>query len=165
MRKILVLDDQLDSLTALQAILEYRGYGHVIPVSDPHEAMRIVSDESADGCAVDFFVCDIVLRSSMTGAETAFLVHQTCPDLPILFTSGTALEGLDDADFETLNQLLAARVDFLQKPFTATQLVSVADRLLSARGSPPEFARALQRASDHRQTFRKHSTRVRRAGS
>src|SRR6266851_1421496 len=162
MRKILVLDDQPDSITALQAILEYRGYSAVVPVSDPREAIRILSDK----CAIDFFVCDIVLRSSMTGAETAFLVHQSCPDLPILFTSGTALEGLDKADFETLSQLLAAaRVDFLQKPFTAAQLISAADRLFAAQAAPPEFVRALQCATDHRQALRKHHTRVRRAGS
>src|SRR6185437_1815586 len=108
MRKILVLDDQPDSLTTLKAILEYRGYSAVIPASDPAAAILICSS----GCDLDLLVCDIVLRAPITGAEAALQIHRNCPRLAILFTSGTALEGLDDADFGTLNGLLHARVDF-----------------------------------------------------
>ena len=144
MRKILVLDDQPDSLTTLRAILEHRSYGTVISAFDPSEAIRICTD----GCAIDLLVCDIVLRAPMTGVEAAFAIHQSCRDLPILFTSGTSLEGLDQADFETLSRLIPARIDFLQKPFTVAQVVSAATRLLAAHTTPPEFVRAVQRAAE-----------------
>jgi CheY-like chemotaxis protein len=161
MRKILVLDDQPDSLTTLQAILEYRGYSAVITATDPADAIRI----SSGGCPIDLLVCDIVLRSSVTGPDVAAEIHRHCPDLPILFASGTALEGLHDSDFESLSRLLPARIDFLQKPFTASQLLSATNRLFSVETGPPEFVRAMQRAAEHRQAFRKDQPGTMRVGT
>jgi len=161
MRKILVLDDQPDSLTTLQAILEHRGYSTVVPANDPSDAIRIC----ADGCAIDLLVCDIVLCSPITGAEVATEIHRQCSDVPILFTSGTALEGLHDADFESLSRLLPARVDFLQKPFTAAQLFSATNRLFTATTAPPEFVQAMRRAAEHRESVPKRRPSVFRAGS
>src|SRR5437868_5060525 len=113
MRKILVLDDQQDSLTTLRAILEYRDYGTALLASEPGAAIQMCADDYG----IELLVCDIVLRAYLTGAETACRIHQSRRELPILFTSGTALEGLDETDFQMLSSLLSARVDFLQKPF------------------------------------------------
>jgi CheY-like chemotaxis protein len=161
MRKILVLDDQPDSLTTLQAILEHRGYSTVIPAADPSEAIRLC----ADGCAMDLIVCDIVLRSHVTGPEVASEIHQHCPDVPILFTSGTSLEGLHDADFESVSRLLPARIDFLQKPFTAAQLLAATNRLFGASTVPAEFVQAMQHAAQHREGVPKRRLGILRAGS
>jgi CheY-like chemotaxis protein len=161
MRKILVLDDQPDSLTTFQAILEHRGYSVVIPAGDPAEAIRLC----ADGCAIDLVVCDIVLRSHVTGTDVATEIHRQCPNVPILFTSGTALEGLHDGDFESLSRLLPARIDFLQKPFTAAQLLSATNRLFDASIVPPEFVQAMRRAAEHREWVPRDRAGVHRAGS
>ena len=161
MRKILVLDDQPDSLTTLQAILEYRGYSEVKATSNPAETIRICEE----GYAADLLVCDVILRASMTGAEAGLEIHRLRPDLPILFTSGTALEGLDEADFGALSQLLSARVGFLQKPFTAGELISASDRLLGGKTVSPDFVRAMKRAAVHRLDIRRQRPHTFRAGS
>src|SRR5207253_3924071 len=108
---------------------------------------RILKSESADEAMklsqehkenLSLIVADILLRSDVSGTQVGLRVRESCPDMPILFTSGTPLEGWSDADFANLKTLMLGRVDFLQKPFTVETLVSKVENLLNRDSSTPE---------------------------
>jgi CheY-like chemotaxis protein len=155
-KKILVLDDRPESLFVLKAIFENRQYGAVVAVSDPNEAIRVCNEPPS----IDLFVCDVVLRSSMTGVETAVRLHEQCP-VPILLTSGTGLEGWHDDDHDSLRKLLPHRVDFIQKPFTADQLMAAVDMLMNRTSTSPEFIAMFQLAVANRQSAESRSSLLR----
>jgi CheY-like chemotaxis protein len=159
-RRVLVLDDEPESRQVLKAIFERSGDVEVLTSSTPDEAIRLCHGVQP----LDLIVCDIVLRSPMTGVETAFHIYETCGDLPILFTSGTPLEGLSDSDFELLRQNLHKRIDFVQKPFTATELIARADRLMNISEAPTEFVTVIEGAETYRKVRARGGVRVRRSG-
>jgi DNA-binding response OmpR family regulator len=124
---VLVLDDHPVSLDVLRWILESKGFV-VLSAADADSAAA-----HAEEYKVDLLIADVHLRSARSGTELALKLRETRPDLPVLFTSGTPIEGWADIDFLNLKTLSEAAIDFIPKPFTADALVARVKDLLAGR--------------------------------
>ena len=144
-KTVLVLDDDSGSLNVLHWILE-RSY-KVLKTGSAEEAVRLCREH---GRNIHLIVADVILRSSMSGTEVCREVRKGCPDIPILFSSGTPIEGWPEYDFDNLRILMSGRVNFLQKPFTPNALVSKVTNLLDGASSSE-----MQRMFGEAETFRK----------
>jgi DNA-binding NtrC family response regulator len=151
MRRIAILEDDSDNLSALSSVFEHRWEAITICFSDPTEAVWTCCPEASE---VDLLVCDVDLRAALTGIDAALQVVGVCPCLPILIVSGTGLDRLDDVDFAKLPQLMGERVAFIEKPFTADRLLAIADNLVESGDAPAQFIRDFYIAKEWRKTSR-----------
>jgi CheY-like chemotaxis protein len=133
----LVIDDDTSNSEAIAHVLGYNGYD-VLTTVDPAEAARYCRDFN-----LDVVLADIILRSHQSGTDIATSLRQACPDIPVLFVSGTPLEGWSRKDFANLEALLPGRVAFLMKPFTAKALVEAVAKLIHREYSETEIRSAL----------------------
>ena len=146
MRTILILDDDPTSLNVLFWVLE-RHY-RVLQTSDADDAIELCQHHIEH---IGLIVADIVLRS-LSGTQVAVRVRKFCPNIPILFTSGTPLEGWREDDFGNLETLISSRVDFIQKPFTAKTLVSKVENLLNGDSARADIQALFEQADTYRRT-------------
>ena len=147
-KTILILDDQAASLRVFGWVLESRHF-LVIQADDAETAIRCCNNGP-----IDLFICDVQLRSALSGTNAARVVHDSCPQIPILFTSGTPIEGWAAHDFENLRSLLVCRVDFLPKPFSIESLLGKTESLISASAPLEEFLELFERAEINRQMWK-----------
>jgi len=124
--RILVLEDNETARFVFRAVLEPQGY-EVVDVIGESEAVRICErgEES-----FDLLIADVVLRAAY-GAVTAKRIAELYPELPILFTSGFPLETLLNRRLLAPEQLPAAKIAFLAKPFSADQLLNKVHELVA----------------------------------
>ena len=124
--RILVLEDNETARFVFRAVLEPQGY-EVVDVIGESEAVRICErgEES-----FDLLIADVVLRAAC-GAVTAKRIAELYPELPILFTSGFPLETLLNRRLLAPEQLPAAKIAFLAKPFSADQLLNKVHELVA----------------------------------
>jgi FixJ family two-component response regulator len=71
--------------------------------------------------------------ADVSGTEVALALHRLDPHLPILFMSGNAIADWSRQDRTNLKRLDTDRVDFLEKPFSASELKMRVGRLISRR--------------------------------
>ena len=147
LKAILVLDDSSDSLNVFHWILER--YYNVLKTKTADEAINLCHEHND---SISLIVADILLGSPLSGTQVALEARVYCPDISILFTSGTPLEGWHDTDFENFKTLMSGRVDFLQKPFTAQALVRKVERLLNGDWSVAEMQPLFEEAEDYRRS-------------
>lgn len=117
--RILVVEDEDGVLRAVRKILESGGH-EVLSASSPDEARRI-ADEKSD--AIELLLTDIIMPSS-DGLTLAEEIRERTPSLRVIFMSGypgdaLARRGIDTAD-----------VRFIQKPFSAEELLAEVDDVL-----------------------------------
>jgi DNA-binding response OmpR family regulator len=148
LKTILILDDQPESLRVFGWVLESRHF-RVITTEDVETAVGHCS-----AGPIDLLISDVQLRSKLSGTDAAQLVHDSCPDIPILFSSGTPLEDWPAHDFDKLRALAACRVDFLPKPFSIEALMIKVESLMGASGPLPGFLDSLDRAEKHRRMWK-----------
>jgi DNA-binding response OmpR family regulator len=134
LKTVLILDDDSGSLNVLYWVLE-RNY-RLLKAQNSEEAILLCQEHKE---TISLIVADLVLNSPISGTEVGLRVRESCPDVPILFTSGRPLEAWRDGDFVNLKTLMSGRVGFLPKPFTAQALRSrVADLFNGASSSDIE---------------------------
>ena len=141
----LVIEDDVSSVNVLTHVLERRGY-RVLTATEGDDAARFCADFK-----VDVVVCDLILRAAYSGTDVARRLRQTCSEVPVLFVSGTPLEGWSAHDFANVEALLPGRVEFLMKPFTADALVDAISRLLASGWSDSGIRSTLEGAKRMRQ--------------
>jgi len=131
--RILVLEDNETARFVFRAVLEPQGY-EVVDVIGESEAVRICErgEES-----FDLLIADVVLRAAY-GAVTAKRIAELYPELPILFTSGFPLETLLNRRLLAPEQLPAAKIAFLAKPFSADQLLNKVHELVAPNRHDPD---------------------------
>ena len=115
------------------------------------------ADHAIDVCQslkdqISLIVADILLRSPVSGTQVCLEARSCYPGIPILLTSGTPLEGWQEVDFENFKVLMSGRVDFLQKPFTASILESKIEKLLNGGWSTAEVQSLYEDAEAYRRT-------------
>ncbi len=108
---ILVVEDEVTILDMLGAILKKMGY-QVLTADSPTEAMRLAKEH---GAGIDLVMTDVVLPE-MNGFELVKKLHELCPGLKALYTSGytpnvVAHHGVMDEELH-----------FIQKPFLQEDL-------------------------------------------
>jgi two-component system, cell cycle sensor histidine kinase and response regulator CckA len=108
---ILVVEDAEAIRRMVCAMLAQSGY-HCLEACDGAEALDVLE---SDGGSVNLVLTDMVMPN-MTGAELAYEVSRTRPEMRIMFMSGFS----DDPVVRTLEHTAAI---FLAKPFTATSLM------------------------------------------
>jgi len=136
----LVIEDDVSSVNVLAHVLERRGY-RVLTSTEADEAARICGDVK-----IDVVVCDLILRAAYSGTDVARRLREHCSDVPVLFVSGTPLEGWSSHDFSNVEALLPGRVEFLMKPFTAEALAEAVARLMASGWSESGIRTALEGA-------------------
>lgn len=134
MARILVIDDDRGVRTAIQTVLEHKGF-EVHVVDDGRAGIKLVKDESFDLLIVDVFM------PGMDGLETIRLVHEHKPELPIVVMSGLSF-GSSPApapDFLSMATKLGA-VRSLKKPFRPRDLLAVIADCLEKSIHEPDVA-------------------------
>ena len=140
MQTALVVDDDQVSAGAVGHILELRGFRALL-TDNPGDAARYCREFK-----LHLIVADVVLRSALSGIDLARQIRQECPDIPILFVSGTPIEGWSRSDLENAEALLPGRVAFLLKPFTADALSSTISDLLGESFSDAGLRKLMESA-------------------
>jgi CheY-like chemotaxis protein len=120
MAKILILDDEVEILKLLRAVLSKLGHS----VATAEDGVRGVA--AFEEIGPDLVITDIVMPEQ-EGMETILKIRKLNAKVPILAISGNT--GCTSGDYlNVANSLGADRT--LAKPFTPTQLVKVVDEML-----------------------------------
>jgi PAS domain S-box-containing protein len=140
---ILVVDDQPDTLTALEALLEPLGH-EIVTASSGEEALRRLLDEDFGVIVMD------VRMPGMDGFETVELIRQRRrhEDTAIIFLTGA------DADSEQITRgYSAGAVDYIVKPVDpevlrskVAMLLALAEKTAELRESEVRFRTAFEGA-------------------
>jgi DNA-binding response OmpR family regulator len=141
----LVIEDDSISASVVAHVLERKGYTTLSTV-DPKEATRLCREFK-----IDVIIADLLLHSPFSGTDVALTVRRECEQIPVLFVSGTPLEGWSESDLSNIEALLPGRVEFLMKPFTAADLLTAVAKLLHRSYSELDIRSAVQLAKSFRQ--------------
>lgn len=124
---ILLVEDEEMVRGLLRTILKTRGYT-VIEAGSGQEALALCEHYSAP---IQLMVTDVVMPH-MSGRELAERLTESRPGLKVLYISGHT----DDAIFK--HGVMAAEMNFLQKPFLPDDLLGKVRELLSDQSSKPQ---------------------------
>ena len=122
---VLLLDDDVNTLLVLHAILE-RTKARVIECESENSVLR-----ASTGCpnSIDLMVADVVLPES-SGPEVVRKVKPMQPSMRQLFISGYSLAELLRRGLIRDEDLQFGEAQFLQKPFTAEAFLTSVQNLL-----------------------------------
>jgi DNA-binding response OmpR family regulator len=124
---ILILDDDAANLQGIADVLRSEHYS-VLAASTGLQAIEIVK-----ACGLmSLFVTDMDLPRS-SGTEIALKLVALYPTLPVLFISGTPIVWWSRRDVSNFERFPASSVDFLEKPFSASELVIKVRNLIRRR--------------------------------
>jgi CheY-like chemotaxis protein len=113
---ILILDDDAANLHGISDLLQFEHYS-VLEASNGLQAI-----ETGRHCGwLSLLLTDIELPD-LSGTEVALALNGLFPNLPILFISGNAMEDWRSQDRINFKRFAANLVDFLEKPFSASEL-------------------------------------------
>lgn len=103
-KRILIVEDESLSKSALVQILQGYGYEEIAWITKGAEAIQYLKDN-----AVDLIFMDITLEGNLDGIETAGLIDTK---IPVIFVSSSK-------DPETFNRIAGTNsYGFIQKPIT-----------------------------------------------
>ncbi|HEY3788362.1 MAG TPA: response regulator [Urbifossiella sp.] len=121
---VLLVEDEPSVRTVTRRMMEMRGLT-VLLAETPDEAIRIAAGHSGP---IDLLLTDVQLPG-MNGPELAEQLRAGQPNLKIVFISGYPR---DEAFADSLDDETA---EYLQKPFTPTQLIEVLSRVLMEKST------------------------------
>ena len=116
---LLLVDDDLEVRNIARIALE--GAGYVVKEASGGE--EALSDVTARSIAVALLVTDVVMPR-MSGKELARRLQEICPKVRVLYISGYT------ANVISHHGILEAGLDFLQKPFSSTELLTKVREIL-----------------------------------
>ena len=117
MDTILILDDDAANLQGIAGVLRSEHYS-VLEASTGPQAL-----EKGKTCGpISVLVTDVDLSDS-SGTDIALKLVGLYPNLPVLFISGTPKFWWTGRDVSNFKQFWANSVDFLEKPFSVSQLL------------------------------------------
>ena len=125
---ILVLEDDPTNLQIIADVLRSYGY-EVFDARTARDAIEMCADHIR---TIHLLVTDVGL-SDGSGTQVALEVIRSCPQMAVLFISGTPIHAWSTADLSNFDALRALVVDFLEKPFRPSDLESRVRRLLDRR--------------------------------
>jgi CheY-like chemotaxis protein len=121
---VLVIDDEESVLAITKSTLENFGYV-VIKASSGPEAVASFAEQKDK---IKLVITDMSMPF-MDGVATTMALRKIRPDVPIIITSGLS----QDQDTDTSRRIKAAA--FLQKPFTAENLLTQVHAVLTGAGN------------------------------
>jgi CheY-like chemotaxis protein len=116
---ILLVEDEPVVRALVREMLEQHGYD-VIEAKDPHDALRL----SQEGTAFDLLFTDVVMPK-LSGRDLAERIRLHRPGVKVLYMSGYT-------DLEIGSSIARAGTGFLQKPFTAPEVLRKVREVLDA---------------------------------
>ncbi len=123
---ILVVDDDVISRNIFVNMLHWFGY-RAYEAANEAEALVICR---TPGIRLDLLIADFRLEG-LTGVDLAARIRQHCPEVPILFTSGTPWGDWDVSARLRLSRL-GGSIGFLPKPFPMNALQQKVRDLVAA---------------------------------
>ena len=124
-RKILLVDDDPDLVSAFEAILYSRGY-HVITAMSKKEGLEKLESEKPD-----LAILDVMMDDDHDGFIMAREAKKTIPDLPIIMLTGISeITGVNFRAAAADPDWLPAD-EYLDKPVQPDELVECIEELLS----------------------------------
>ncbi len=117
MESVLILDDDPANLHGIADVLRSEHYS----VLEASSGLQAIEAEKNCGL-VSVFVTDMDLPQS-SGTEIALKLLTLDPNLPVLFVSGTPMVWWTSRDASNFKQFSPTSVDFIEKPFSASQLL------------------------------------------
>jgi PAS domain S-box-containing protein len=123
---VLVVDDEAPVRTVMKAVLEAHGY-RVLAAQEGGEALAQYQQQRGE---VRLVITDLMMPG-MDGAATIQALRQQDAALPVL-----AMSGLTTATGKPADPRPAGSDGFLQKPFTAADLVEAVAAAVEAKGTP-----------------------------
>ncbi len=112
---ILILDDDPTNLHGIGAVLRSKGYS--VEASNDLQAIEV-----GETGPMSLFVTDMDLPDS-AGTDIALKLVALYPTLPVLFISGTPRLWWTHRDVSNFMRFPQTSVDFLEKPFSVSQLL------------------------------------------
>ena len=122
---ILILDDDPANLHGIGAVLRSKGYS--VEASNDLQAIEV-----GETGPMSLFVTDMDLPDS-AGTDIALKLVALYPTLPVLFISGTPRLWWTHRDVSNFMRFPPTRVDFLEKPFSASDLKMRVQNLVGRR--------------------------------
>lgn len=116
---ILVVEDEIAVRDVVCRILLRKGY-QVLEAANGHEALEIAGSHATE---IDLVLSDMVMPE-MGGVELAKQLRARNPELKVVLTSGYSDEALE-------GEVDSRSIDFLSKPFSPGDLVSIVRRALA----------------------------------
>lgn len=116
---ILLVEDDAMMLKMTKMMLGKAGY-KIIAFQSPEEALVFCS---SNGKKIDLLLTDVVMPG-MTGKDLSIKLKQKMPDMKVIYMSGYT------ADIITSKGILGDSVNFIQKPFTSSDLARKIRRIL-----------------------------------
>ncbi|HLG94934.1 MAG TPA: response regulator [Bryobacteraceae bacterium] len=124
-RTILLLDDDANTLIALQSILE-RTQAQVIECANEPCAVRQCTAREK---SIDLLVADVILQDS-NGPAVVRKVKPHQPLMRLLYISGFSMTELKRRGLLSSADIAPGSVEFLQKPFSPQEFLHNVERLL-----------------------------------
>lgn len=122
---ILLVEDEVTNRDAFRLALERFGY-QVLAAADAQEASAILERHARE---IEAVVADVVLPDC-TGGEILRIAREACPNVPILFVSGSPADILCENGLLDPGDLTGDAA-YVQKPMFPAQFVSELERLLA----------------------------------
>jgi CheY-like chemotaxis protein len=124
-KKILLVDDDPDLVSAFEAILYSRGY-HVITANTKREGIEKITREQPD-----LAILDVMMEEDHDGFVMAREVKKQYPDLPIIMLTGISeVTGVNFRAAASDPDWLPAD-EFLEKPVQPDELIDCIEQLIS----------------------------------
>ena len=115
MRRILVVDDEVEVADTIACLLKFRGYETDVAITGI-AALRIAESQPIGMVLLDWNLAD---RNGPTGPTLVQRLRQVCGGIPVVVVS---------ADPQVLGEAVRAEVsDYLPKPFMVSELMRVVD--------------------------------------
>ena len=125
---ILVIDDELDSLRYLAAVLEDNGH-EVVPSQDPDEGLALAIREQPDLVLIDI----MMPGTSGLGVYRAMRSEDAVRDVPVILVSGVNTER--EYDFRKLmaDDTVPEPQGFAEKPIDIPQFLAKVEAAIAAK--------------------------------
>jgi len=117
---ILVVDDEPQLLNLVTEILKAQGF-NLLKAVDAEQALEFTPKQLA---RVDLLLTDIMLPG-LSGIELSHVLRRSYPELPIILMSGFA------APLYTSPEQIPNNTNYLQKPFSVTELLKLINRMIA----------------------------------
>jgi two-component system cell cycle sensor histidine kinase/response regulator CckA len=127
---IVVLEDNEFSASVIRRTIELAGYRYVETrtESEALEYCRLHGDQ------IGMVIADLVLPGCR-GTDVVLRALRHCPDLAVLFVSGTPFEAWPESDRRKACMVPVGSAAFLAKPFRPRALIRKLEELLASRGA------------------------------